>query len=431
MVRVAFASACIAWVGFTGAAVATTISVDAAGNPWEVFHYRGSSGPNSVGFARSDSLIFGAVNVVPNGKGEDNGTVVSPNFTTGTARQNGTEVDLNFFPNNITPNEFANGVAYDPTLTGAWEFTFTNGTDQLVVHTPEVGATQVIDRITNVRITGGADTTTPSFAWDLVPGVDAYKISIYDLTQRNPQGFANRIFVSDPDDGNSTFTIPDGVLDPEGLYAIEFQTSLLRNSGTNPSGSSQAGAAISINRTFFDFTLVDLPVEGDLFLPEVDYATGTPRFNFDNPVLANQIQYYDPLVAVGYDYLIGEGNPNFSSFILPMIGDGLFELWTFDDVISDYLFENFVAAQSLYTFGERGVDRFRILGIETSAGLNPNDPTAFVTGLSFVSDGRFSGSMIPITQEIAAVPLPASLSLLVGACAMLGVGRGLVRLRSA
>lgn len=431
MVKVAFTFACIAVVGLAGASGATTISVDSGGDPWEVFHYRGSSGPNSVGYARSDSLFFGAVNVVPNGKGEDNGTVVSGTVTTGTARQNGTELGLDFISSTINPNQFAGGVPYDPSLTGEWELTFTNGSDQLVVNTPAVGATPPIDRVTNVRITGGADTTTPSFAWDLVPGVDAYKISVYDLTKRDADGFADRIFVSDPDDGNGTFTIPSGVLEPDGLYTIEFRTTLLRQSGTNPSGSSQAGAAISINRTFFDFTLVDLPMEGDLFLPEVDYATGTPRFNFDNPVLANQIQYYDPLVAVGYDYLIGEGNPNFSSFILPMIGDGLFELWTFDDVISDYLFESFVAAQSLYTFGEMGVDRFRILGIEVSAALNPNDPTAFVTGLSFVSDGRFTGSMIPITQEIAAVPLPASLSLLVGACAMLGVGRGLVRFRSA
>ena len=303
------------------------ISVDANGNPWEVFHYRGSSGPNSVGFGESNSLIFGAVNVVPNGKGEDDGAAVSPNFTTAIASQSGSVVNLNFFPSAVDPNEFANGVSYDPGLTGSWEFTFSNGSDQLIVATPEVGETPTIDRVANVRITSGADTTTPSFAWDLLPDVDAYKISVYDLTQRNSSGFANRIFVTNPDAGNATVTIPSGVLDPNGLYAIEFQTSLLRDAGTNPSGSSQAGSAISINRTFFDFTLVDLPVDGDLFLPEVDYATGTPTFNFDNPVLANQIQYYDPLVAVGYDYAIGEGNPYFGSFILPILGDNYFDLW--------------------------------------------------------------------------------------------------------
>ena len=35
-------------------------------------------------------------------------------------------------------------------------------------------------------------------------------------------------------------------------------------------------------------------------------------------------------------------------------------------------------------------------GIETSAGLNPQDATAFITGLTFVSEGSFTGTMTPI-----------------------------------
>ena len=56
-----------------------------------------------------------------------------------------------------------------------------------------------------------------------------------------------------------------------------------------------------------------------------------------------------------------------------------------------------------------GVNSFRVLGIETSAGLDPFDPTAFVTGLSFVAMGAFTGTMTPITQF---VPAPATWLLL-------------------
>jgi PEP-CTERM motif len=69
---------------------------------------------------------------------------------------------------------------------------------------------------------------------------------------------------------------------------------------------------------------------------------------------------------------------------------------------------------------------FRVLGIETSAGLDPNDPTAFVTGLSFTGAGQFTGTMTPFTAEAPApVPEPATL-LLFGTTA---AGLGLVRWR--
>lgn len=392
---------------------AAPISVNAFGDAWELFHYRNRSGPNSAGFQEQDRLIFGAVNVVPNGKGEDDDDVVSPTITTGIARQNDVERDLTFFPTTINPNQYGAGVEYDETLTGSWEFEFTNGDDTLVVNGPEVGDVGAVERVTNMRITSGSGTTTPRFEWDPVQGSDRYTVSVYDTTNRNLAGGVDRIFVAGL--GNElSFTIPDGVLSDDDLYTIEVRTQISRTDGTNPSGSSQAGSAVSINRTFFDFTLVDLPQEGDLYLPEVDVNTnGNPIFNFDNPVLAEQIQFYDPLVAVGYDYMIGATDPFFNSFILPEIGDSLFDLHLWNG--TEYVFDSVVNALSEFTFALGGVDRFRILGIETGAALNPNDPTAFVTGLSFVSNGQFTGSMTPITEfvpELSAVPLPGSLPML-------------------
>lgn len=404
--------------------VAATISVDANGDAWEVFHYRNSSGPRSFADPAPDSLVFGAVNVVPNGKGEDAGSPVSATVTTAIARQNGVERDVSFFPTTINPNQYGDGIDYDPALTGSWEITFTNGPDTLVVNTPEVGGIPAIDRPTNVRITSGADTTIPSFAWDLVVGVDSYKISVYDLLNRNLAGGVDRIYVTSPDPSGLSVSIPDGIIQEDGLYSVEIRSNILRTDGTNPSGSSQAGSSISIARSYFDFTLLDAPIEGDLFLPEVDSSGGTPKFNFSNPVIANQIQFYDPLVAIGYDYEIGNGNPNFASVILPDIGDSMFELLLSNGSGFD-TFSQILAGEEFF-FGSEGVSSFRILGIETDAGLDPNDPTAFVTGLSFVADGQFTGTMTPISTFIddpSPVPLPAAGWMLIAGITGLGAMR--------
>jgi hypothetical protein len=67
---------------------------------------------------------------------------------------------------------------------------------------------------------------------------------------------------------------------------------------------------------------------------------------------------------------------------------------------------------SQYFFGGGGVDRFSIRGIEVSAGLDPGNVTAFITGLTFVSTGNFTGTMTPITVDTSAVPEPTTMFLL-------------------
>jgi hypothetical protein len=58
-----------------------------------------------------------------------------------------------------------------------------------------------------------------------------------------------------------------------------------------------------------------------------------------------------------------------------------------------------------------------VLGIDPNLGLDPDNTTAFVTELTFVSAGNFTGTMTPITTN---VPEPGSLALLVSG--LLGVG---------
>jgi len=138
-------------------------------------------------------------------------------------------------------------------------------------------------------------------------------------------------------------------------------------------------------------------------------------FNFNFNVVLNQRRFIDPIIAVGYDYIINSG-PNFASVLLPDIGDGQYELYGWNPVTSFFdVFIDIAFAGVEYDFGPDGIDRFRVLGIETSAMLDPNNPVAFVTGLTFAGTGNVNMNMNPVTLNIPDpqnVPEPVTLSLL-------------------
>jgi len=66
---------------------------------------------------------------------------------------------------------------------------------------------------------------------------------------------------------------------------------------------------------------------------------------------------------------------------------------------NEFVFHASIGAGVQFSFPVGGVERFCVLGIESSSALDPNNPTAFVTGLTFVSDGPFTGTMTPIIAE--------------------------------
>ena len=134
-------------------------------------------------------------------------------------------------------------------------------------------------------------------------------------------------------------------------------------------------------------------------------------FDFEFGVVIEQQIFIDPIVAIGYDYLVNSG-PNIQTVLLPTgIGDDLYDLYLFNG--TEFVFGQQLAGGVEFDFGAGGVDRFRILGIETGAELDPNDPLAFITGLTFTGTGTVNMSMNPITFDTdGQVPEPAALALL-------------------
>jgi hypothetical protein len=86
---------------------------------------------------------------------------------------------------------------------------------------------------------------------------------------------------------------------------------------------------------------------------------------------------------------------------------------------SAFVFDTTLAPDTVFDFANGGVSEFEVLGIDPGLGLDPENPTAFITGLTFENAGNFTGTMTPITAEVN-VPEPPSLTLVISG--LLGLG---------
>lgn len=160
--------------------------------------------------------------------------------------------------------------------------------------------------------------------------------------------------------------------------------------------------------SFFDFTPLPNNAPPQVLLPTVSPGP-VPVYQFhDGGIVRGAFVFIDPFVALGYDYAIGKGDPNFASVLLPNLQS--------DPYLLSFVGEPGGNPVPLlggleFFFPAGGVDHFSVRGINASDNLDPENVTAFITGLTFTADGSFTGTMTPDPIQFVAAPEPSTLFL--------------------
>ncbi|MCA0244209.1 MAG: PEP-CTERM sorting domain-containing protein [Proteobacteria bacterium] len=411
------------------AALAAPITVS------QTYQFLDNVSPNALGIGAGTRQQFGSTCVVLTGNACSPQNLANAQGTTVSATQGGTTLNLSFVASALSSNHWAR--AGDPAALpdGSWTLTATNGSNTASANTPTLAGASAVGFAQGAAIQQNGQ--SPTFSWTLPTGgasIDAVTFIVRDVADvRN--GISTMIYRQSLAAGATSFTLAPGdtgfllgnALEFGRQYAIELQLQDTRNNSSNGSFFN----VLSQSRTFLNFAL-STNTSALQYLPMLDTSSGSPVYVFQGvPVLAGKTVLIDPEVAYGYDYRIGDGDPLFRSVTLPTgVGDDLFDLWLWDgnawvDAGVD------LQGGDEYLFASGGVDRFRITGIETDAGIDPYAAGSFTTGVSFVADGTFNGTMTPLIATVAGVPEPASLLLAGLALAAAGTLRRRQRLQPA
>ncbi len=110
--------------------------------------------------------------------------------------------------------------------------------------------------------------------------------------------------------------------------------------------------------------------------------------------------FFDPIVAIGYDFIVD--GPLVTSVEAPILPGGDDE---FDLVIGSNLFSIFGGIP--FTLPDPA-SVFSIVGIDPGEGLDPADPLAFAVGFTFDTSGPMTLTMTPITFQTDMIPEPST-----------------------
>ena len=271
--------------------------------------------------------------------------------------------------------------------------------------------------VNSITLSGTAN--APTFSWSPPPGVtaDGYRVNIYQnsLEQVAPNGAktnSGQVTSRNLPPGTTSYTVTSAdfthgvALASNTQYTIEISLLQTRDGGSTNLSNNNVSA---LSRVYSNFQLLPAgspPVN----LPTITRIGNQVTLGFSLTVAPGVTYYLDPAAAAGYIYQIGAGDPLlFASVSLPDIGNPHpYSLYLWNG--TSWEFDTLLAANTVWNFGS-GVDRFEVLGIDPGLGLDPNNPTAFISALTFTGPGQFTGTMTPVLAE--SVPEPSTWAMMI------------------
>ena len=329
---------------------------------------------NDIGRGTGEFVVLGDSDVTPS-----QGTTITATPVTGAP------FSVPFVGSPALANDFRAKIPYDPSNT-SWTLTITNGaTTETATAQLAAGATPP-PFATNVQYSA----STQTFTWNYpANSIDGVYFTIYDDSLLNSVGGAEAVYGTTITGTTGTFAVPttlDGGLTLQSghKYTVDLQAVV----AIDPTQPLNNWNVASESESYFD---LEPSTSTPVFLPTV--VNGA--FNFDMTVLAGQTYNFDPAIATGYSYTTGAGNPNFASVLLPAIQTTPY-LVTFMN--NGKQTTDSVAPNTVFTFPTGGVSSYIVTGISAVDNLDPANATAFVTGLTFVSSGSFTGTQTPLVD---------------------------------
>lgn len=236
------------------------------------------------------------------------------------------------------------------------------------------------------------------------------------------------ININNPDFKDIRGTELDGVLAPNGNPLLRFDVPVTAGVNTFQILLADAGDN-DVDSTMYLSSLGELGAsEFTPILPDPNNPTNTNGdFVFDLPeVQAFETIWIDPDVATGYIYSTDGEFASVTAPSLAVVNDADGYLLEF---MSGGMLQQFalLAGETFDFMTFDPLSTFTITGINLGLGLDPANPAAFVTGISFTQTGQFSVTQSPIVTFVddpTNVPEPSSLLLF-----SLGLGGFLYRRR--